>query len=197
MNDRFNDLALKPKTTVDKVVEAMSAFPVGRKFRSGELSILAGVSQTNFSTLLAPGVAAGRIAVERASARCFFYSLPTEAPAARPEPAYAPRARPAAQESPRWRRVQQDLAEPTSVLHGKLCDLFRQGTAAITGDPMRLLLDAIDAGRKVLDAKAAPGCRFNGAEVDRMVARELRQVAEAAQRARVNLERALEVMGTG
>lgn len=181
MNDRVSDTVLKRKTTADKVVEAMRRHPVGHQFRAGQLAVMAGVSLKNFATLLAPSVRAGRIVAERVNTKSFLYSLPEVEPVAR--------------KSPPWRRAQQRMADPT-VLHGKLCDLFRSGVSAVTGDPMRSLLDAIDAGRKVLDAKTAKGCRFNGAEVDRLVARELRQIAEAAERAKVNLAQALEVMDT-
>lgn len=75
---------------------------------------------------------------------------------------------------------------------GRLRGLMLDGESAITGDTLRLLSDALRAARAVLDAKR--DCRFHGAEVDLMVARELRQVSEAAQRAAANLRQALEVM---
>lgn len=81
-----------------------------------------------------------------------------------------------------------------SAAVGKLRDLMLDGSAAVSGDPLRLLADALDAARLVQAAKRLPGCRFTGAEVDLMVARELREISEAARRATVNLREALVVL---
>lgn len=193
MNDFIDGFTLKRKTTAEKVVEVMSAFPRGKQFRLGELAMLAGVKPANLCKALDPAVRVGLIVIERRSARQFLYSLPEgELPPMPARESHAMRPR----QHPEWRKVQNLQVEHTE-LHGKLCDLFRSGVNAITGDPMRSLLDAVDAGRKVLAAKSSPHCRFKGAEVERLVARELRQISEAAERAKVNLAQALEVMDTG
>lgn len=77
---------------------------------------------------------------------------------------------------------------------GRLRDLMLVGSNAISGDPLRELADAMDAARAVMAARYEPGCRFGGAEVDIMVARELRQISEAARRATLNLREALGVL---
>lgn len=76
----------------------------------------------------------------------------------------------------------------------RLRDMFFLGDANVTGDPLRMLANAIDAARALMSAKHSPTCRFKGAEVDVMVARELRAISEAAGRATLNLTQALEVM---
>lgn len=80
------------------------------------------------------------------------------------------------------------------AMRGQLRDMFFLGDTNVTGDPLRALSAAIDAARDVMAAKLSPRCRFKAAEVDVMVARELRQISEAAERARRNLAKALEVM---
>jgi hypothetical protein len=84
---------------------------------------------------------------------------------------------------------------PDPVVYGSLHDFMATGDTATCGDPLRGLADAMDAARKVLATKDKPGARFKGSEVDLLVARELRQIAEAAERAKANLAQALEVMG--
>ncbi len=76
----------------------------------------------------------------------------------------------------------------------QLRDLMLDGSTTVTGDPLRLLSEALDVARLVRAAKLRPGGRFSGAEVDVMVARELRHISEAAERARDNLRQALDMM---
>ena len=83
------------------------------------------------------------------------------------------------------------LPEPSAMV-GSLRTMMDVGSTVATGDPLRALADALDAARKVLSAK--PGTRFNGAEVDLLVARELRSITVAAQLATQTLNEALEVL---
>jgi hypothetical protein len=85
------------------------------------------------------------------------------------------------------------LAAQTQAV-GKLRDLMFDGSAAASGDPLRLLADALEVARLVRTAKLRPGCRFTGAEVEIMVASELRQISEAARLATGNLREWLGVM---
>lgn len=84
------------------------------------------------------------------------------------------------------------LPSPT-VLAGNLRTLMDDGSAASTGDPLRALADAMDAARAVLAAGRA-GKRYKGAEVELLVARELRSITIAAQLAVTTLNEALEVL---
>lgn len=82
------------------------------------------------------------------------------------------------------------LPEP-SALTGSLRTLMDCGSAVPTGDPLRAIADMMDAARAVL---TAPRSRFKGAEVELLVAREIRSVTLAAQLATTTLQQALEVL---
>lgn len=86
----------------------------------------------------------------------------------------------------------QDFCAVSPEMVGQLRDMFFLGDANVTGDPLRMLSNAIDAARAVMSAKTAS--RFKGSEVDLLVARELRSISEAADRATRNLTNALEIM---
>lgn len=77
------------------------------------------------------------------------------------------------------------------VLRGSLRTLMDVGNAVATGDPLRAIADAMDAARAVL---TAPRERFKGAEVELLVAREIRSITVAAQLATATLQQALEVL---
>jgi hypothetical protein len=76
---------------------------------------------------------------------------------------------------------------------GNLRTLMDDGGAVSTGDPLRALADAMDAARAVL-AAGRTSKRFAGAEVELLVARELRSITIAAQLAVTTLNEALEVL---
>ena len=61
----------------------------------------------------------------------------------------------------------------------------------------RLLAEAVEMAKAVIAAKDWPGGRFTGAEVDLMVAHEVRQISEAARRATEILREALGVIRIG
>jgi hypothetical protein len=88
-----------------------------------------------------------------------------------------------------WRK---DIQMPAAMV-GTLRTLMDDGTAVSTGDPLRALANAMDVARAVLTAGRKSG-RFAGAEVDLLVARELRSITIAAQLAVSTLNEALEVL---
>lgn len=204
MDTRYRPIAYvpRPHSSVARVIEALRSHPAGTRLRTGELAMQAGVSVENFVILTARGVEAGLLLKhERVFGQGggYVWSVPTDFAAvvepAQPELETRPTGPHIASafEHENWRQVQIEQREP-STLVGTLRDLVATGDHATTGDPLRSLSDAIAAARQVLAAKSVPGCRFQGAEVDQMVARELRQISEAAERAKTNLMQALEVM---
>lgn len=66
--------------------------------------------------------------------------------------------------------------------------LLRDATGAETGDPWNALTDAVQTAHAVRAASVGHE-RFNGAEVDLAVAREIRAVSDAALTAAANLRR--------
>lgn len=101
----------------------------------------------------------------------------------------------------RQRGKPRPVAEPTRAMRaqqarvvGRMRALMEAGIPLDIQTAVRLLDEAMDVGRAVIAAKATPGCRFTGAEVDLLVAHELRQISEAAERARDNLRQALDMM---
>lgn len=83
-------------------------------------------------------------------------------------------------------------AQQASVV-GKMRAMMQAGPTPPDGHA-QALADVMEVARAVLAAKIRPGCRFNGAEVDLMVAAELRRIEDAARLAREALLAALWVM---
>lgn len=88
-----------------------------------------------------------------------------------------------------WRNQIQQAAATGASLRA----LMDTGAEVSTGDPLRALADALDVAREVL-AAGRKGERFKGAEVELLVARELRSITTAAQLAVHTLKQALEVL---
>lgn len=97
-------------------------------------------------------------------------------------------------ERPGAARTRVMRAQQTRVV-GKLRALMQAGVPLDDGEAAKRLIDeAMDEAWSILAAKDWPGGRFTGAEVDLLVASELRQISEAAERARDNLRQALAMM---
>jgi hypothetical protein len=112
----------------------------------------------------------------------------------RREPGY----RPSIEEMTIWRQNLQSYREEQTLVNRQLqliCkfrDLLGCADHIVTGDPHREIINLMSLAHQIHDARETS--RFRGIEVDLLIARELRQVAEAAARARRNLELALEIM---
>lgn len=95
---------------------------------------------------------------------------------------------------PEWRKQLLRLkgTERQNALVRKFRDLLGSSDALYTGDPLEAINKMLIMARKVSDARASSA--FKGVEVDLLVSREIRQVAEAAERATDNLALALKTM---
>jgi hypothetical protein len=95
---------------------------------------------------------------------------------------------------PEWRKalLRSSKEQRTSLLVKKFREFLSSGGELTTGDPYRAIGLMLEAARKVLEAKSKS--KFDGAEVDLLVHREISQIAEAAERATENLQLALETM---
>lgn len=94
------------------------------------------------------------------------------------------------------RKIPSERSRALSITQARVIARMRAmmlvGPAVV--DPSPDVAEAMEAARVLLAAKLQAGCRFTGAEVDLLIARELRQVSEAAQRAAESLRQALEAM---
>jgi hypothetical protein len=181
-------------TATFKVIAVLKSHPAGTKLGTRELTTLAGVPFENFAKKMSFAVQSGALACESIHARRMVWSLGTGKPS--PSVPVGWRSKPSmceAREPDNQRQIQQHFYAPPQLV-GKLRDLFNSGRDAVIGDPLQLLNDALDAAKAVDTAKDYPGCRFKAAEVDLLIARELRAISETAVRARANLLQALEIM---
>lgn len=96
----------------------------------------------------------------------------------------------------------EELCKPrrfTNRMHGATYQpvreiaLLRDASNADTGSPV-VQLDKVIAAARYVRKLAEKHERFSGAEVDLAVAREIRGVSEAAERAAENLARMIEVL---
>lgn len=170
------------------LLEVMRRHPLGTQFYSGDLSRMARIQRENFTYASKALIFAGLMLQKKITPRLSLWSLSDAGATAEVRAAPCP--------ARGVERIQRDeMPEaPSPIVYGSMRDFLATGDHVVTGDPLRGLVEAIDAARKVLAAKNNPGARFKGAEVDLLVARELRQISEAAERAKVNLAQALEVM---
>jgi hypothetical protein len=181
-------LPLSPSSA--QLIKVMQRHPVGHQFRSREIVGLAGIRHAQFQSASKPLILLRLMKQDKLAPKLSLWSL-TQA-GADVDVSHVQQTTSIAR--PPRQPQRREMAEvPPPIVHGSLRDLLASSEEATTGDPLRGLVEAMDAARQVLAAKRSS--RFKGAEVDLLVARELRQIAEAAERAKVNLLQALEVMG--
>lgn len=178
----------------EKALQALRSRPPGAVMSSVEIAQAAGLTQHSMVPRLDQMARHGIVARHSKATRPMLWTL---GPADDPAAALANlRAEGGRKSDTRAISMQRAKQTAQSAMVGQLRDLMLVGTSSVSGDPLRELVEAMDAARAVMAARYQPGCRFSGAEVDVMVARELRQISEAARRATVNLRASLWILLT-
>ena len=92
--------------------------------------------------------------------------------------------------TPKYDFLAEDIV--TSKTHAQIREFMQGGNRIPKWDPTEAINSLLLRASEVIAAKSSS--RFNGAEVDALVARELRSIDEAAQQAIKNLDAALAAM---